>query len=110
MVRIFIFGLAVLVLSSCQEELSLEDQIFRGSWDNDKYALQIFQNGYGVCDIKNRGRCEGNVRITSSRIIFTSDNDADNVSRKAFRIDQRPATDADGVTYMILDGRRFVRH
>lgn len=98
---------AVILFASCQEELSFEDEVFRGNWDNDRYALQIYQNGYGICDIRNRGRCEGNVRIRRNKIVFQSDNDRDAVGRKAFRIDQRPRVDADGVTFMILDGRRF---
>ena len=98
-------------LTSCfQEELSPENYDFRGSWDSRKYAIQIFSNGYGVCDIKFWGRCEGNVRIRGDKMIFTSENEGDGVSYKKFHIDQRPATDSLGVTYMILDGHRLVRH
>ena len=103
--------LLAFALSSClQEDLAPEDEIFRGSWDSSRYAIQIFQNGYGVCDIKNRGRCEGNVRIRSGKIIFISDNESSTVGRKAFDVDVRPTTDANGVDYMVLDGYRFERH
>ena len=104
---ILLFALAI---SSCQEELGPEDEIFRGTWDSSRYAIQIFQNGYGVCDIKNRGRCEGNVKIRRGKIIFTSDNESSTVSRKAFDIDVPPTIDANGVEYMVLDGYRFERH
>jgi hypothetical protein len=93
-----------------QEELAPENYDFRGSWDSRKYAIQIFSNGSGVCDIKNRGRCEGNVRINGDKMVFMSENEGDEVGYKRFDIDQRPTTDSLGVTYMILDGQRLVRH
>ncbi len=109
MKKLLALSFLALSLTSCQEALSPEDEIFRGIWDNDRYTLEIFQNGYGLCDIRNRGRCEGNVRIKGDKMVFTSDNKHDTVGRKAFRIDQRPTTDSNGITYMILDGRRFDR-
>lgn len=97
-------------LSSClQEELAPENYDFRGSWDSRKYAIQIFANGAGMCDIKNRGRCVGNVRIRGDKMIFMSENENDGVAYKKFHIDQRPVTDTLGVTYMILDGHRLVK-
>ena len=100
-----------LALSSCmfQEELSPADDDFRGSWDSDRYAIQIFRNGYGVVDIRNRGRCEGNVRIEGDRIIFRSETESSTIGRKAFRIDQRPMEDGNGVWFMVLDGERLER-
>lgn len=101
----------VITLSSCwQESLDPSDLDFRGSWDSNKYAMQIHKNGYGVLDIKNRGRCEGNVRVDGSRLIFTSETETDAVGYKRFHIDQRPTTDSLGVSYMILDGHRLERH
>lgn len=95
-------------LSSClQEELSPEDYVFRGSWDSRKYAMQIFGNGSGYLDIKNRGRCEGNVWVRGDKLVFMSENEGDEIGRKSFHIDQRPTTDSLGVTYMILDGYRL---
>jgi hypothetical protein len=97
-------------LTSCfQEELSPENYDFRGSWDSSKYAIQIFSNGAGFCDIRNRGRCEGNVRIKGDKMIFISENEGDAIGRKKFHIDQRPTTDSLGVTYMILDGYRLIK-
>ena len=102
--------LIVCALTSClQEKLAPENYEFRGSWDSEKYAMQIFSNGSGFCDIKNRGRCEGNVWVKDDKLIFMSENDDDEVGYKRFNIDQRPTTDAMGVTYMILDGYRLVR-
>lgn len=100
--------LSFCVLSSClQEELSPENYEFRGSWDSKRYAIQIFSNGAGVLDIRNRGRCEGNVWIKGSKMTFMSENDDDEIGYKKFHIDQRPTTDSRGVTYMILDGQRL---
>lgn len=99
------------VLASClQEELSPENYEFRGSWDSQKYAIQIFSNGSGVLDIRNRGRCEGNVWIRGDKMTFMSENDDDEVGYKRFQIDQRPTTDSLGVTYMVLDGYRLEKH
>jgi hypothetical protein len=103
--------LILLAFTSClQEELAPENYEFRGSWDSRKYAIQIFANGAGVCDIKYRGRCEGNVRIKGSKMTFTSENENDGVGYKRFNIDQRPTTDSLGVTYIILDGHKLVKH
>lgn len=96
-------------LTSCmfQEELDPEDYDFRGSWDSRKYAIQIFRNGAGVCDIKNRGRCEGNVKVKGNKLIFMSENEDDQIAYKRFDIDLRPTTDSNGNTYMVLDGHRL---
>ena len=100
----------LVILGSClQEELAPENYPFRGSWDSEKYALQIFSNGSGFCDIKNRGRCEGNVWVKGDKLVFMSENDDDEIGYKRFNIDQRPTTDEFGETYMILDGYRLVR-
>jgi hypothetical protein len=106
------YGLIVICsLTAClQEELSPENYEFRGNWDSRKYAIQIYSNGYGVCDIRNRGRCEGNVRIKGNKMIFTSENENNGVAYKRFNIDQRPTTDTLGVTYIILDGHKLVKH
>ncbi|HEY9487138.1 MAG TPA: hypothetical protein VIQ51_02330 [Chryseosolibacter sp.] len=99
------------VLTSClQEDLAPENYDFRGSWDSRKYAIQIFSNGSGSVDIKNRGRCEGNVRIKGDKMIFMSENDDDEVGYKKFHIDQRPTTDSNGARYMVLDGHRLEKH
>jgi hypothetical protein len=95
-------------LTSClQEELSPENYEFRGSWDSRKYAIQIFSNGSGTLDIRNRGRLEGNVRINGNKMTFISENETDGVGYKRFDIDQRPTTDNNGVTYIVLDGHRL---
>jgi hypothetical protein len=102
--------IALCLLTSClQEELAPENYDFRGSWDSPKYAMQIFSNGSGFLDIRNRGRCEGNVRIRGEKMIFMSENENDGVGYKKFHIDQRPSADSLGVTTMVLDGHRLVR-
>lgn len=111
MKRLFPIFLLLLSVSitSCQKELAEDDLIFRGDWDSRTYALQIFSNGYGICNTRKWGglTCEGSVVIRKDRIIFTSNKDISTLPRKKFNIDQRPAVDANGVTYMILDGERF---
>lgn len=98
-------------LTSCiQEELAPENHDFRGSWDSPRYAIQIFSNGSGFCDIKNRGRCEGNVWINGDKMTFMSENEGDAIGYKRFHIDKRPTVDSQGVIYMILDGHRLEKH
>lgn len=99
-----------LTTSCFQEELAPENHDFRGSWDSRKYAIQIFSNGAGFCDIKNRGRCEGKVWVKGDKLVFMSENENDEVGYKRFDIDQRPTTDGNGITYMILDGHRLEKH
>jgi hypothetical protein len=93
-----------------QESLDPDDHDFRGSWDSRKYAIQIFANGSGILDIKNRGRCEGNVKIKGNRMIFMSENENDAIGYKRLDIDQRPTTDSLGVTYMVVEGYRLEKH
>jgi hypothetical protein len=104
-----LFGL--LLLLGCQKELAEEDLIYRGDWDSPTYALQIYSNGYGVCNSKRFGglTCEGYVRIRESKIVFTSNKESSTLARKAFRINESPAIDPNGVKYMVLDGERFTR-
>ena len=104
--RILYFLLLILFVA-CQEELSPENDDFRGHWDSSKYAIQIAKNGYGLCNRKNWGKCEGNVKIKGSRMIFTSNNEDDELPWVRFKINQRPTLDSTGVMYMILDGHRF---
>jgi hypothetical protein len=99
-----------LALTSCiQEELDPSDYEFRGSWDSSKYAIQIFMNGSATLDIRNRGRLEGFVKIKGEKMVFTSENENDAIGYKRLDIDQRPTTDANGVTYMVLEGHTLVK-
>ncbi|HET9485962.1 MAG TPA: hypothetical protein VFO54_00925, partial [Chryseosolibacter sp.] len=86
-----------------------ENYDFRGSWDSEKYAMQIFTNGSGFVDIKRRGRCEGKVWVKGDKLVFQSENEDDDVCYKRFQIDESPTTDTLGVTYMVLDGHRLVK-
>jgi hypothetical protein len=100
-----------LVMTSCfQEDLDPSDYEFRGSWDSSKYAIQIFTNGSATLDIRNRGRLEGFVKIKDEKMVFTSENEDDEIGYKRLDIDQRPTTDANGVTYMILEGHTLIKH
>lgn len=104
-----LFGL--LFLLGCQKELAEDDLIYRGDWDSPTYAIQIYSNGYGVCNSKRFGglTCEGYVRIRENKIVFTSNKESSTLARKAFRIEQTPAVDPAGNKYMVLDGERFTR-
>ena len=100
----------VCLLSSClQEELDPENYEFRGSWDSPKYAIQIFMNGSATLDIRRRGRLEGFVKIKGEKMIFTSENEHDEIGYKRLDIDQRPTTDANGVTYMVIEGHTLIK-
>ncbi len=100
----------VLSLLSCQKALDEEEMIYQGNWSSRTYALQIYGNGYGLCQSKKWGIglvCEGYVRIRSRHIVFTGTDESSTLPRKKFTIDQKPAIDSSGVTYMVLDGERF---
>ena len=101
--------IGILMTSCLQEELDPENYDFRGNWDSSKYAIGIYSNGSGFLDIRNRGRLEGRVKIKGDKLIFTSENEDDEIGYKRLDIDQRPTTDSNGVTYMILEGHRLER-
>jgi hypothetical protein len=105
-----VLGLLVTALA-CQRELPGEALVYTGDWQSKDYALQIFRNGYGVCNSKRYGitiHLEGRVKIESNRIVFIDEGDP-NLGRKRFRINQPPTTDPNGTTFMVLDGQRFER-
>jgi len=105
-----IFGLLLMTLG-CQQKLDSEELIYTGNWQSEKSALQIYQNGYGVCNSRQSGfvlHFQGRVKINGNRMVFV-DEDNSLVLRKRFRIDQPPTADPNGLTYMILDGQRFER-
>jgi hypothetical protein len=103
--------IACLALTSClQEDLEPSDYEFRGSWDSPKYAIQIFANGSATLDIRRRGSLDGFVKIKNEKMVFYSENENDGIAYKRLDIDQRPTTDANGVTYMVLEGERVEKH
>jgi hypothetical protein len=99
----------LLLISCLQEDLAPSDYDFRGSWDSRKYAIQIFMNGSATLDIRNLGSLRGHVKIKGDKMIFTSENETDAIGYKRLDIDQRPATDSTGTTFMILEGQRLVK-
>ena len=107
---LFATGLLVTALA-CQRELPEEALHYTGDWQSKDYALQIYRNGYGVCNSKRYGftiHLEGRVKIESNRIVFI-DEEEPNVGRKRFRINQPPTADPNGLTFMVLDGQRLER-
>jgi len=108
--RFAIFLTALLSSACLQEDLDPENYEFRGSWDSSRYAIQIFSNGAAYLNVRNRGSLNGHVKINGNRMSFYSQDENDDIGYRQFRIDQRPTTDANGETYMVLDGHRLVRH
>jgi hypothetical protein len=100
-----------LLLSSClQEDLEPSEYAFRGSWDSPRYAIRIFMNGSATLDIRGRGSLEGFVKIKGERMLFYSENENDEIAYKRLDIDQRPTTDSNGITFMVLEGETLYRH
>jgi hypothetical protein len=100
-----------LLLTSCiQEDLDPSDYEFRGSWDSSKYAMQIFMNGSATLNIRNRGNLNGYVKINGDNMTFYSNTEDDAIGYKRFNIDERPTTDGNGITYMVLEGHRLEKH
>lgn len=108
----FLFAAGLLMTAlACQRELPEEALVYTGDWQSKDYALQIFRNGYGVCNSRRFGvtiHLEGRVKIESRRIVFIDEDDP-NLGRKRFRINQPPASDPNGARFMVLDGQRFER-
>jgi hypothetical protein len=99
-----------LLMTSClQEELEPSEYDFRGSWDSRKYAVQIFMNGSATLDIRNRGSLRGRVKIKGDKMIFTSENENDEIAYKRLHINQRPFADSTGTMFMVLEGQKLVK-
>jgi hypothetical protein len=97
-----------LLLSSCQSSLEDYDYIFVGSWESNKFYLEIYDDGYGY--IEKYGLFgfdgeEGEVTIRRDRIIIDTPNHT-----KRFKIDASPFYDAfSDQVIMILDGKEFYK-
>jgi hypothetical protein len=109
MKAIYSVSICLLLCSCIQEDLDPSDYEFRGSWDSPKYAIQIFMNGSATLDIRRRGKLDGFVKIKDEKMIFNSENEHDEIGYKRLDIDQRPSTDANGDTFMILEGETLYK-
>lgn len=99
---------SVTFLTGCfQNELQEDENIYVGSWGNEKFMLEIWSNGYARWQRINFGEAnEGNVKIEDGKIKFRSGA----VRYRQFTIDAPPAQQANGDVIMVLDGSEFLKH
>jgi hypothetical protein len=93
---------------ACQRELPGEALVYTGDWQSKDYALQIFRTAT-ACATPNGTAYPFTWRtgkIESNRIVCIRQR-RPNLGRKRFRINQPPATDPNGATFMVLDGQRL---
>ncbi|MEX1003710.1 MAG: hypothetical protein WDZ35_16440 [Crocinitomicaceae bacterium] len=102
---LFIAFLSFLTVS-CQKSLADEHIKYLGSWGSDDYSIEIWKDGHGVYEKRNKGKIDCFVKVKGNRLIFESGA----INHKKFNIDQDPHQDTNGNTIMILDGDTFYKH
>ena len=94
-----------LTLTACHDYFDYDNLAFVGAWESNKYYIEIYDDGYGYYDKRNRPGVECEVRIKDRKIVFDWHG-----GRKAFCIDAPPSVEINtGEVFMILDGRTFYR-
>ncbi|MDO1445945.1 hypothetical protein Q0590_06760 [Rhodocytophaga aerolata] len=107
-ISLSLFLFSLLTISSCRRNLDDGQLVYEGKWESAEHTLIIYSHGKGACIQKKlRLRCNGYVTITDHKMVFTSSSLDSHVFRVKFTIQQKPAVDANGITYMLLDGERF---
>lgn len=100
-----ILAILFLSFSSCRDYFTYEELAFVGAWESSKFYIEIYDDGYGYYQRRNRPGVECEVRIRDRKIVFDWPG-----GRKAFCIDAPPSVEINtGEVFMILDGRTFYR-
>ncbi|MCB9224832.1 MAG: hypothetical protein R2780_14440 [Crocinitomicaceae bacterium] len=99
------FLFSIFIISSCQKPLDDADIRYLGSWGSDNYALEIWKDGRGVYEKRNKtDELECYVKIEDQMIKFRGG------IHKNFDIDAEPYDDGTGQKIMILNGELFYKH
>ena len=93
--------LCIFLLSSCTKPIIDEHNIFLGSWGSEKFSIEIWKDGTTLRLYENETR----VIIKDNKIKFKTPGFS-----KKFNIDSDLYVDNDGLTIMILDGKKFYKH
>ena len=103
--RLLSILLCLTLLISCTKPIKDEHNIFLGSWGSEKFSIEIWKDGLGKIKRVRLYEHETRVIIKDNSIKFKTLG----VSKK-FRVDSEPYVDNDGITVMILDGKKFYKH
>ena len=102
---LFSILLCIILLSSCTKPILDEHNVFLGSWGSEKFSIEIWKDGFGKIKRVRRYNNETRVIIKDNSIKFKTPGFS-----KKFRVDSEPYVDNDGITVMILDGKKFYKH
>ncbi|MDA9714863.1 hypothetical protein N9V04_00495 [Bacteroidota bacterium] len=97
--------LCIFLLCSCTKPIIDEHNIFLGSWGSEKFSIEIWKDGFGKIKRPRLYENETRVIIKDNKIKFKTPGFS-----KKFNIDSDPYVDNDGITVMILDGKKFYKH
>ena len=97
--------LCIFLLSSCTKPIIDEHNIFLGSWGSEKFSIEIWKDGFVKIKRARLYENETRVIIKDNKIKFKTPGFS-----KKFNIDSDPYVDNDGITVMILDGKKFYKH
>ena len=102
---LFSILLCIILLSSCTKPILDEHNVFLGSWGSEKFSIEIWKDGFGKIKRVRRYNNETRVIIKDNSIKFKTPGFC-----KKFCVDSEPYVDNDGITVMILDGKKFYKH
>ena len=102
---LFSIVLCFILLCSCTKPILDEHNVFLGSWGSEKFSIEIWKDGFGKIKRVRRYDNETRVIIKGKSIKFKTPGFS-----KKFRVDSKPYVDNDGITVMILDGKKFYKH
>ena len=102
---LFSILLCLILLISCTKPIKDEHNVFLGSWGSEKFSIEIWKDGFGKIKRVRRYDNETRVIIKGKSIKFKTPGFS-----KKFRVDSKPYVDNDGITVMILDGKKFYKH
>ena len=102
---LFSILLCFILLSSCAKPILDENNVFLGSWGSEKFSIEIWKDGFGKIKRVRLYESETRVIIKDNSIKFKTPGFS-----KKFHVDSEPYIDNDGITVMILDGKKFYKH
>ena len=103
--RFFTLSTLVIFFFSCTKPIIDDNNVFLGSWGSEKFSLEIWKDGFGKIKRVRLYENETRVVIKDNTIKFKTLGFS-----KKFKIDSDPYIDDDGLTVMILDGKKFIKH
>ena len=103
--RFFTLSALVIFFISCTKPIIDDNNIFLGSWGSEKFSLEIWKDGFGKIKRVRLYENETRVIIKDNTIKFKTLGFS-----KKFKIDSDPYIDDNGLTVMILDGKKFIKH